>query len=86
MSLMGQKLTSTRASGPSALPPTTDILQRGRHVREVPQADIRTSSYACPLAISISTLMRRLPFDSNCNRRDRTSSRTARRSLAASRK
>jgi len=46
----------------------------------------RTCSYARPLPISISTVMCSLPFDSNRNRRERTSSRTARRSVAASRK
>ena len=42
--------------------------------------------YARPLPMSISTVMRNLPFSSNRERRDRTSSRTTRRSAAASRK
>ena len=36
--------------------------------------------YARPTPINISTLMIRRPFDSNCDRRDFTSSRTACRS------
>ena len=44
------------------------------------------SNAARPLPINISTLMRSLPPNSKRARRDRTSSRTARRSAAASRK
>ena len=61
-----------------------DVRERPHHRADALVADIR--SYARPLPISISTLMRSLPLTSNLKRRDRTSSRTARRSVAGRRR
>jgi hypothetical protein len=43
MSAMGQKQTSPRSNGMSALPPKADIAEHNHHVRFVPIADINIS-------------------------------------------
>jgi hypothetical protein len=59
MSVQGQKLTSTRASGTSALPPTTDIRERGRQV-----CFKRASGLENPKSLPFSVFAAKLTYQS----------------------